>query len=393
MDVYLVSSFRTPVGDLGGCLSSVGAVQLSTALGEQVLARSPWDGSQVGEVVFGNVIQAGLGQNPSRQIAIHCGVSESAPAYTVNMVCASGMKAIDLAAQSIAAGRRRVVLAGGVESMSGAPYLVPALRSGARLGHAELLDSVVHDGLTDAFSAAHMGCTAENVAEKYGVSRMEQDAYALESHRRCVRSRENALFASEVVEIKVPTRRGYTTVCSDEHPREDTTLEKLGDLRAVFDPSGTITAGNASAIGDGAAAMLVVNGDLASCSEVRGNMAVRLRHTVSVGCTPSLMGMGPVLAIRQLLNDCSLLAEDIDLWEINEAFASTSIAVIRELDLDPCIVNVNGGAIALGHPIGATGARIVVTLVHELKRRGAALGIAALCVGGGQGMALLVENV
>ncbi len=386
--LWMSGAVRTAIGDLNGQFAGVGAVELGRAAVEASLKRAGVEPCAVGEVIFGNVLQAGQGQNPARQIAINCGVPNAVPSFTVNQVCGSGLKAIDLARQAILLGETEVVVAGGTESMSNAPYLLPGLRRGARLGDAVAVDPVVSDGLTDVFGRCHMGMTAERIAAEFGIDRETQDRFALESQRRYARALEKQLPAEEIVPVVVRQRRNEVVVDRDEHPRADTTLDALARLRPAFKPDGTVTAGNASGINDGAAAVVVGTADHLAQADMR----FRLRDVVAVGCDPALMGMGPVGAVRKLLARQRLAAGDIDVWELNEAFAAQSLAVLRELELDPDKVNVNGGAIALGHPIGCSGARIVVTLMHQMKRQGAALGVASLCVGGGMGLAILLEN-
>ena len=388
--VIIQGAVRTPIGDIGGALAKVSAVKLGVAASAESLRRAGLAADQVDEAIFGNVLQAGQGQNPARQVALGVGVPESVPAFTVNMVCGSGLKAIDLAWQRILLGRAGAVLAGGIESMSQAPYLLPALREGARLGNAVAVDSVVHDGLTDVFGQVHMGVTAETIAREYGVTREAQDRFALDSQLKYGAAQKAGRFADEIVPVTLKDRKGDVVVAADEHPRPQTTFEKLAALRSAFQANGSVTAGNASGINDGGAAMLVLAEDspLVSASA----LSVRIRDIVSVGCAPATMGMGPVGAVRKLLAANKLTEADIDLWELNEAFAAQSLAVMRELGLDQGRVNVNGGAIALGHPIGASGARIVVTLIHQMKRQSAALGVASLCIGGGMGIAILLEN-
>jgi acetyl-CoA C-acetyltransferase len=381
---------RTPIGDIGGSLAKVSAVSLGVTASAESLRRAGVPVDKIEEVIFGNVLQAGQGQNPARQIAMGAGVPQAVASFTVNMVCGSGLKAIDLAWQSILLGRAGAILAGGVESMSQAPYLLPALREGARLGNAVAVDSVVADGLTDVFGQVHMGVTAENIAKEFSVSREEQDRFAAESQRKCGAAIKAGLFADEIVPVIIKDRKGEVVVGVDEHPRPQTTVEKLASLRPAFQAGGTVTAGNASGINDGAASMLVLAED--SPLVVQSAPAVRIRDIVSIGCSPATMGMGPVGAVRKLLAANKLAVGDIDLWELNEAFAAQSLAVMRELGMDAGRVNVNGGAIALGHPIGASGARIVVTLIHQMKRQNAALGVASLCIGGGMGIAILLEN-
>lgn len=390
MEKVLISgAVRTPIGTLGGAFSGVSAVELGKIAAQEALKRSGVSPEKIDEVIFGNVLQAGLGQNPARQISVHCGVPLEVPALTANQVCGSGLKAIGLALQSILLGEASVVLAGGIENMTQAPYLLPALRLGAKLGKSTVFDSVEQDGLTDVFGQYHMGITAENIAEKFGISRETQDCFALESQRRCALAAEKNLFAAEIVPVAVKQRKQEISIDRDEHPKPGTTLEVLAKLRPAFKEGGTVTAGNASGINDGAAALLVGRpGSFADAA--RG---VLIRDIVGVGCAPEIMGMGPVGAVRKLLKRQGMTHRDIDLWELNEAFAAQSVAVLNELQLDPEKVNVNGGAIALGHPIGASGARIVVTLIHQMKRQNAALGVASLCVGGGMGLAILLENI
>jgi acetyl-CoA C-acetyltransferase len=389
--VFITGAVRTPIGDLNGVFASVSAVGLGRITARESLRRAGATSDQVGEVIFGNVLQAGQGQNPARQIAMAAGIPKETPAFTVNKVCASGMKAIELGWQTILLGRRSLVLAGGIESMTQAPYLLPALRAGARLGHGSAVDSAVADGLTDVFSHLHMGVTAETVAKQCGIDRKEQDRYALESHRRSVEATRRGIFSEEIVPVEVAGKKQSTTVDIDEHPRPDTSLEKLAKLRPAFHPDGTVTAGNASGINDGAAAVVLIAEDHPAAASA--GEAVLLRDAVAVGCLPETMGLGPIAAVRTLLSENSLEIGEIDLWEINEAFAATTIAVQRELAIDPQRLNVHGGAVALGHPIGASGARILVTLMHEMKRRRAKRGVAAMCIGGGMGMAVLVENL
>ncbi len=387
-DVLIGGAVRTPVGDLGGSLSRVSAVRLGRTAAEESLRRSGLQPEEIEEVIFGNVLQAGQGQNPARQVGIGAGVPQHVPGYTVNKVCGSGLKAIELGWQSILLGRARAVLAGGIESMSQAPYVLPTMRAGAGLGHNTVIDTVITDGLTDSFTHYHMGVTAEIIAERYGIGREEQDRFALESHRKAVRAAH--LFAEEIAPVSVREKKQKILVGRDEHPRADTSLERLAALRVAFQPDGTVTAGNASGINDGAAAVVLCAAEEAGSFQ-RGE-AVLFRDAAAVGCAPETMGLGPIGAIRRLLERSGLRGTDVDLWEINEAFAASSLAINRELEIDPGRLNVNGGAIALGHPIGASGTRVVVTLIHEMKRRGARWGIAALCIGGGMGIAALLEN-
>jgi acetyl-CoA C-acetyltransferase len=388
--IFIVGAARTPIGSLNGSLAGVGAVELGKTCVKDSLRRAGVDGTAVDEVIIGNVLQAGLGQNPARQIAIGCGVLKKSPSFTVNQVCGSGLKAIDLARQVILTGNANVVIAGGIESMSGAPYILPALRQGARLGECAALDIVVSDGLTDVFGRYHMGITAENIASRYAVSREAQDRFALESQKKYKAALEKGVFKDEIVPVTVKQRKAEIVVGVDEHPRPDSTFESLSKLKPAFKPDGTVTAGNSSGINDGAASVLLFSEDSALASSA-GKVIVR--DIACVGCEPELMGMGPVAAINALLSRQKMHVKDIDVWELNEAFAAQSVAVLNELGIDVGIVNVNGGAIALGHPIGASGARIVVTLIHQMKRQNAGLGIASLCIGGGMGLAILLENV
>ena len=388
-EVLISGAVRTPIGGLGGGLSKVSAVELGKVTAEESLRRSGIEAESIDEVIIGNVLQAGLGQNPARQIAIGCGVPIEAPSFTVNQVCGSGMKAIDLALRSILLGESLAVIAGGIESMSGAPYILPALRQGARYGQSAALDIVESDGLTDVFGQYHMGITAENIAEKFNISREDQDRFAAESQRRCAVAIENDIFDDEIVPLAVKQRRKEIVIDKDEHPKPASSFEILSTLRPAFKKDGTVTAGNASGINDGAASLIVAEADRFADK----SQCAKVRDIVCVGCDPQIMGMGPVGAVNKLLKRQRMTVNDIDLWELNEAFAVQSIAVLDELKLDQAKVNVNGGAIALGHPIGASGARITVTLIHQMKRQNAAFGVASLCVGGGMGLAILLENI
>jgi acetyl-CoA C-acetyltransferase len=390
-DAVIVSAVRTPVGSFGGQFKDIAATKLGAHAVHVALERADIAGEEVDEVVLGCVLQAGLGQNPARQAAIGAGIPNEVPATTINMVCGSGLKAVAIASQMIRAGDVDIVVAGGMENMTRAPYLIPAGRFGARMGDAQLIDSMVHDGLWDAFNDIHMGVTAENLAEQYGISREEQDQFAAASQQKAERAVADGLFSDEIVPIEVPAKGGMRTVDSDEHPRAGTTADALAKLRAAFrGDGGTVTAGNSSGINDGAAAIVVMS---ASKANERG---LRTFGTVesyaSVGVDPKIMGIGPVPAIRKALARAGLELGDIDLFELNEAFAAQSLAVLRELDIDHERINPNGGAIALGHPIGASGGRILVSLLHEMRRRSAGRGLATLCVGGGQGQAAIIRN-
>lgn len=388
-EVLISGAVRTPIGGLNGSLAGISAVELGRISVSASLKRAGIDQAGVNEVIIGNVLQAGLGQNPARQIAVGCGIPLQVPAFTVNQVCGSGLKAIDLARRSILLGEAEVVIAGGIESMSNAPYILPALRQGARLGECIAKDTAVSDGLTDVFGQYHMGVTAENVAAKYGITREAQDSFALESQQRYASAHRKDIFKAEIVPVTIKQRKSEIVIENDEHPRPDTTIEALTKLRPAFKPDGTVTAGNASGINDGAASVVIMNGD----RDADRAQCVRIKDVVCAGCEPELMGMGPVAAVNMLLARQRMNIRDIELWELNEAFAAQSLAVLHELCLDPAKVNVNGGAIAIGHPIGASGTRIVVSLIHQMKRQNAGLGIASLCVGGGMGLAILLENI
>ncbi|HEY8342286.1 MAG TPA: acetyl-CoA C-acetyltransferase [Calditerricola sp.] len=388
-DAVIVSAVRTPIGSFNGTLSSVSATELGAAVIRAALERAGVAPEQVDEVIMGNVLQAGLGQNPARQAAVKAGLPHDVPAQTVNMVCGSGLKAVHLAAQAIWTGEADVVVAGGMENMSQAPYLLPHVRKGYRMGNQTVVDSMIHDGLWCAFNDYHMGITAENLAEQYGITREEQDRFALWSQEKAARAIAAGKFRDEIVPVTVRNRKGEERmVDADEHPRPDTTLEKLAKLPPAFKPDGTVTAGNASGINDGAACLVVTSREKAEKLGLTP-LAV-IRANASAGVDPRVMGIGPVPATRKALAKAGLALEDIDLIEANEAFAAQSLAVAKALGIPEDKLNVNGGAIALGHPIGASGARIMVTLIHEMRRREARYGLATLCIGGGQGVATVV---
>jgi len=390
-DAVIVSAVRTPVGTFGGQFKDVPATELGARAVAAALERAGIAGEDVQEVVLGCVLQAGLGQNAARQAAMGAGIPKEVPATTINMLCGSGLKSVALASQMIRAGDVDTVVAGGMENMTRAPYLVPTGRFGARMGPAQMIDSMVHDGLTDAFNDIHMGVTAENLAEQYGISREEQDEFAAASQRKAEEAIESGAFKDEIVPIEVPDRKGTKVVDTDEHPRPGTTAEALAKLRAAFKrDGGTVTAGNASGVNDGAAAIVVMS---ARKAQERGLKALgTVESYASVGVEPKIMGIGPVPAVRQALERAGLQLGDVDLFELNEAFAAQSLAVIRELGIEPDRINKHGGAIALGHPIGASGGRILVTLLHEMQRTGINRGLATLCVGGGQGQAAVIRN-
>ncbi|HER6036690.1 acetyl-CoA acetyltransferase [Streptococcus pyogenes] len=391
-NIVIVEALRTPIGAFGGSFKSVSAVELGTTVLKKILDKTQVKPEMVDEVILGNVLHAGLGQNVARQVAVHSGIPEDKTAFTLDMVCGSGLKAIQLAAQSIMLGDADIVIAGGVENMSQAAYVPTQHRFGQRLGNSQLIDTLVHDGLTDAFNNYHMGITAENVAQKYAISREEQDQFALESQEKAAKALENHRFADEIVPVSVPQRRkDPLIVTTDEYPKVDTSLEKLQQLRPAFLPKeGTVTAGNASGINDGAALLMLMTEEKAL--ELGLTPLVTIESYASAGVAPELMGTGPIPATQKALKKAGLTISDLDLVESNEAFAAQSLAVLKDLKLNPEIVNVNGGAIALGHPIGASGARILVTLIHEMKKRQVTRGLATLCIGGGQGTAVIVKN-
>jgi acetyl-CoA C-acetyltransferase len=390
-DAVIVSAVRTPVGTFGGAFKDVSATELGARAVTAALERAGLSGEDVNEVLLGCVLQAGLGQNPARQAAIAAEIPKEVPATTINMVCGSGLKSVAIASQMIRAGDVDVVVAGGMENMSRAPYLMPKARFGARMGNAELIDSMITDGLWDAFNDIHMGTTAENLAEQYEIAREEQDEFAAASQQKAAEAVESGLFKEEIVPVEVPAKGGTQVVDNDEHPRAGTTAEKLGKLRAAFKgDGGTVTAGNASGVNDGAAAVVVMSSRVA---QERGLEAFGIVESyASVGVEPKIMGIGPVPAINQALSKAGLQLRDIDLFELNEAFAAQSLAVLRELEIESERINPHGGAIALGHPIGASGGRILVTLLHEMRRRDLTRGLATLCVGGGQGQAAIIRN-
>lgn len=390
-DAVIVSAVRTPVGTFGGAFKDVPATELGARAVEAALERAGLQGDDVDEVLLGCVLSAGLGQNPARQASIGAGIPKEVPATTVNMVCGSGLKSVALASQMIRAGDVEVVVAGGMENMSRAPYLLESGRFGARMGDTQLVDSMIRDGLWDAFNDIHMGITAENLAEQYSISREEQDEFAAASQQKAEQAVSSGAFKEEIVPIEVPAKGGTKTVDNDEHPRSGTTVETLSGLRAAFKrDGGTVTAGNASGINDGAAAVVVMSARMAQERALKPLGTVE--SYASVGVEPAIMGIGPVPAVNKALEKAGLKLADVDLFELNEAFAAQSLAVLRELDIEPDRINVHGGAIALGHPIGASGGRILVTLLHELRRRDARRGVATLCVGGGQGQAAVIRN-
>jgi acetyl-CoA C-acetyltransferase len=420
-EVVIVSGVRTAIGNYGGALQDVPAVKLGSIVIQGALKKAglkpkrdtsyapqalkdegpielekkcaPWDGSLqevlVDEVIMGNVLQAGQGQNPARQAAIYAGVPKEVNAFTVNKICASGMKAVALAAQAIKAGDAEVIVAGGIENMSAVPYYVPKMRWGARMFNAEMVDGMVYDGLWEIFYNYHMGMTSENIAVKFGISRKEQDEFALESNNRALNAIKNGTFKEEIVPVEIKVKRETKLFDTDEHPRE-TSMELLGKLPAVFKADGGVTAGNASAITDAGAALVVMSARKAQQLGLKPMATIRAYATG--GVDPAYMGLGVVPATKKVLKLAGVALKDIDYIELNEAFASQSIGCIRELNIDMSKTNLHGGGISLGHPIGCTGARILVTLAYEMARRNLRLGLATLCIGGGQGMAMIIER-
>ncbi|EMP6174775.1 TPA: acetyl-CoA C-acetyltransferase [Citrobacter amalonaticus] len=388
----IVSAVRTAIGSFNGALATTSAIELGATVISAALERAQLDPQRVDEVIMGNVLQAGLGQNPARQALLKSGLSETVCGFTVNKVCGSGLKSVALAAQAIQAGQAQALVAGGMENMSLAPYLLDAkARWGYRLGDGQLSDVILRDGLLCATHGYHMGITAENVAREYGISRDMQDELALLSQQKAVAAIHSGAFEAEIVPVSVTSRKKTIVFDRDEFPKADSTAEGLAALRPAFDKAGTVTAGNASGINDGAAALVVMEESAALAAGLKP--LARIKAYASGGVAPALMGMGPVPATQKALKQCGLQLSDIDLIEANEAFAAQFLAVGKTLGFDPQKVNVNGGAIALGHPIGASGARILVTLLHALSARDKTLGLATLCIGGGQGIAMIVERM
>jgi len=392
-DVVIISGCRTPVGKFQGSLSEFSAPRLGAMVVREASKRANLDPRQVDECIMGNVIAAGLGQNPARQAAIWGGLPVEVGAMSINKVCGSGLKAVALAAQAIQTENSSIVVAGGMESMSNAPYLLPHARQGYRLGNAQVIDSMVHDGLWDIYNDYHMGITGENVAEKYGITREEQDQFALNSHRRAIAAMKECRLQSQIVPVELPPKKKGTESIrfeKDESPRADATIEVLRSLKPAFKKDGTVTAGNAPGVNDGAAAVVVTSAKRAK--ELGAKPMVRIVAQATSGIDPQWVMMAPVAAIRKIWEKTGWKDSDVDLYELNEAFSVQALAVMRELGLDPNKVNVNGGAVAIGHPIGASGARVLVTLIYEMIRRDAHRGIAALCLGGGNAVAMAVER-
>jgi acetyl-CoA C-acetyltransferase len=390
-ETVIISACRTAIGKFQGSLTPFSAVDLGAFVVREAVRRAGIDPTLVDEIIMGNVVPAGLGQNPARQAGLKGGLANRVAAMTINKVCGSGLKAVGLAAQAIQTDNSEIVVAGGMESMTNCPYLLPQARAGMRIGHGKVLDSMITDGLWDAYEDFHMGMTGELVAEKYGISRQRQDAYAVESHRRAIDAIKSGRFQDEIVPISLKPKKGDPIQFStDESPRADTTIEALGKLRPAFKPDGTVTAGNAPGTNDGAAALVVTS--LEKAREWGKTPMARIVGQAVSGVEPKWVMMAPVDAVRMLLKKVDWKTEDVDLFELNEAFSVQAIAVIQELGLDPAKTNVNGGAVALGHPIGASGARVLVTLLYEMARRNAKRGVAALCLGGGNAVALAVEQ-
>ncbi|TKJ67392.1 acetyl-CoA C-acetyltransferase [Pseudomonas sp. CFBP13508] len=391
-DVVIVAATRTAIGSFQGSLANVSAVDLGAAVIRQLLEQTGLDGAQVDEVIMGQVLTAGAGQNPARQAAIKAGLPHAVPAMTLNKVCGSGLKALHLGAQAIRCGDAEVIIAGGQENMSLSNYIMPGARTGLRMGHAQIVDTMISDGLWDAFNDYHMGITAENLVDKYEISREQQDAFAAASQQKAAAAIEAGRFVDEITPILIPQRKGDPVAFKvDEQPRGDTTAESLAKLRPAFKKDGSVTAGNASSLNDGAAAVILMSAEKAKALGLP--VLARIAAYANAGVDPAIMGIGPVSATRRCLDKAGWNIDQLDLIEANEAFAAQSLALAKDLQWDLNKVNVNGGAIALGHPIGASGCRVLVTLLHEMLKRDAKKGLATLCIGGGQGVALALERV
>jgi acetyl-CoA C-acetyltransferase len=387
----IVSAARTPIGSFGGAFASLSAVDLGVIAAKEAIKRAGIEPSMVEEVYLGNILGAGLGQNVARQVSLGAGIPIETPAITINMVCGSGLRAVSMAAQFVESGQCDIILCGGTESMTDTPYLLPKARWGHRMGDGKVVDYMVHDGLWDIYNDYHMGITAENVAEQYGITREEQDEFAAQSQNRAEEAQKLGKFADEIVPVIIPQRKGDPVVIdTDEYPRHGSTVEKMAKLKPAFKKDGTVTAGNASGINDGAAALIVMSKDKAD--ELGLKYMCEIAGYGSAGVDPKVMGLGPVPATKKALANAGWTIDDLDLIEANEAFAAQALAVIRDLGLNPEITNVNGGAIALGHPIGASGARILVTLLYEMQKRDVKRGLATLCIGGGMGTSLLIQR-
>ena len=389
-DVVIVAAGRTAIGKFGGTLAKIPATELGAQVIKQLLAKTGIDPASVSEVIMGQVLTAGAGQNPARQAVIKAGLPDSVPASTLNVVCGSGLRATHLAAQAIQCGDAEIVIAGGQENMSASPHVLNGSRDGFRMGDAKLTDTMIVDGLWDVYNQYHMGVTAENVARKYEISRAEQDEFALASQNKAEAAMKAGKFKDEIIPVEIASKKGTTVFDTDEYPKHGATLEGLASLRPAFNKEGTVTAGNASGLNDGAAAVILMSASKAQ--QLGLTPLARIKAYSLSGLDPSIMGMGPVPAARACLEKAGWTHEDVDLMEINEAFAAQAVAVNKQMGWDTSKINVNGGAIALGHPIGASGARVLVTLLHEMVRRDAKKGLASLCIGGGMGVALAVER-
>jgi acetyl-CoA C-acetyltransferase len=389
-EVVIVSAVRTAIGTFGGCFKNVSAVELGTAVVKEAISRANIQPDMVDEVIFGNVLQAGLGQNVARQVSIHAGIPIEKSSFVVNKVCGSGLKTVALAAQAISNGDADIIVAGGTENMSLAPYIVPSARWGARMGNAEMVDTMVYDGLTDVYSKVHMGITAENIVDQYGFTREQLDAFAVESQSRALKAIADGRFKDEIVPFIIPSKKGDTVVDTDEYPKAGQTMESLAKLRPAFKKDGLVTAATSSGINDGAACVVVMSKEKAD--ELGLKPLVTITSYASAGVDPQIMGTGPIPATHKALAKANLTIKDLDLIEANEAFAAQALSVVTSLNLNTDIVNVNGGAIALGHPIGASGTRVLVTLIHEMVKRDSKHGLATLCIGGGQGISMIVSR-
>ena len=387
----IVSAARTPIGSFGGAFASLSAVDLGIVAAKEAIKRAGIEPSMVEEVYLGNVLGAGLGQNVARQVSLGAGIPIETPALTINMVCGSGLRAVSMAAQFVESGQCDIILCGGTESMTNAPYLLPKARWGHRMGDGKVTDYMVNDGLWDVYNDYHMGITAENVAEQYGITREEQDKFAAQSQNRAEEAQKSGKFADEIVPVTIPQRKGDPVVIdTDEYPRHGSTVEKMAKLRPAFKKDGTVTAGNASGINDSSAALIIMSKEKAD--ELGLKYMCEIVGYGSAGVDPKVMGLGPIPATKKALANAGWTIDDLELVEANEAFAAQALAVVRELGLNPEITNVNGGAIALGHPIGASGARILITLIYEMQKRDVKKGLATLCIGGGMGTSLLVQR-
>jgi acetyl-CoA C-acetyltransferase len=389
-DVVIVAAGRTAIGKFGGALAKIPATELGAQVVKQLLAKTGIDPASVSEVIMGQVLTAGVGQNPARQTVIKAGLPDSVPASTLNVVCGSGLRATHLAAQAIKCGDASIVIAGGQENMSASPHVLNGSRDGFRMGDAKLTDTMIVDGLWDVYNQYHMGVTAENVARKFDISRQEQDEFALQSQLKAEAAMKAGKFKDEIIPVEIATKKGTTVFDTDEYPKHGATLEGMSSLRPAFNKEGSVTAGNASGLNDGAAAVIMMSASKAK--ELGLTPLARIKAYALSGLDPAIMGMGPVPAARKCLEKAGWTHEDVDLMEINEAFAAQAVAVNKQMGWDTSKINVNGGAIALGHPIGASGARILVTLIHEMIRRDAKKGLASLCIGGGMGVALAIER-